>query len=54
MSKIFSTKLDAKLLQLLDRFCKKYHLKKSSLVGEILKEGIERKKEALVFWNVNY
>ena len=46
MLKTFSTKLDAKVLQMLDQFCELYHCKKSSLVGDILKEGLQKRTEA--------
>lgn len=47
MTKTFSTKLDAQVLQLLDNFCKRHHLKKSYVLAEILKEGIQRREETL-------
>lgn len=47
MIKPFSAKLDVKILNLLDDFCKRYHFKKSSLLEDIISEGIERKKESL-------
>ena len=47
MIKTFSTKLDVKILELLDSFCKHYHFKKSSLLEDIIAEGIERKRESL-------
>ena len=47
MIKTFSTKLDEKILDLLDSFCKRYHFKKSSLLEDIIAEGIERKQESL-------
>ena len=45
MTKTFSTKLDIKVLHLLDTFCHKYHLKKTSLLEEIIAEGIGKRKE---------
>ena len=47
MVKTFSAKLDAKLLARLEVFCKKYHLKKSSVLQEIIAEGIDRKMQEL-------
>ena len=47
MIKTFSTKLDVKILDLLDNFCKRYHFKKSSLLEDIIVEGIEKKQESL-------
>ena len=47
MIKTFSTKLDAKLLVRLKLFCRKYHLKKSSVLQEIIAEGIDRKMQAM-------
>ena len=47
MTKTFSTKLDAKLLQILDSFCRKYHLKKASFLEELIAEGIRKRAEAL-------
>ena len=47
MSNIFSTKLDDAVLRLLDNFCRRYHLKKSSLLEEIIAEGIRKRAEAL-------
>ena len=47
MTKTFSTKLDAKVLRLLEDFCQRYHLKKSRLIEEIITEGIQKKSEAL-------
>ena len=47
MTKIFSTKLDAKLLVRLEEFCKKYHLKKSHVLEEMIEEGIRRRGEAM-------
>ena len=47
MLKAFSTQLDAKLLRSLDIFCRRYHLKKSSLLEEIIAEGIRKRMEAL-------
>ena len=42
MTKIFSTKLDVKTLELFDSFCDRYHLKKSSVLEEFIQEGIRR------------
>ncbi len=39
MNKTFSTKLDAKLIRSLEDFCKRYHLKKSHVLAEIIAEG---------------
>ena len=47
MTKTFSTKLDAKVLQMLDRFCRQHHLKKSSLLEEIIAEGVRKRAETL-------
>ncbi len=47
MDKTFSTKLDATLLRRLEVLCKKYHLKKSHILAEIIAEGIERKMQAM-------
>ena len=47
MTKTFSTKLDAKILLLLEHFCKKHHLKKSRLLAELISEGLERRAQAL-------
>ena len=43
MIKTFSTKLDAKVLRHLEEFCKRYHLKKSHVLEEIIEEGIQRR-----------
>ena len=45
MTKTFSTKLNAKILLLLEHFCKKYHLKKSRLLAELIHEGLERRMQ---------
>lgn len=45
MTKIFSTKLDDKVLRILDHFCRRYHLKKSHILGEIIQEGVQRRIE---------
>ena len=42
MTKIFSTKLDVKTLELFDDFCVRYHLKKSSVLEEFIQEGIRK------------
>ena len=42
MTKIFSTKLDVKTLELFDDFCGRYHLKKSSVLQEFIREGMQR------------
>ena len=42
MTKIFSTKLDVKTLELFDSFCGRYHLKKSSVLEDFIREGIQR------------
>ena len=47
MNKTFSTKLDARLLRSLEDFCKRYHLKKSSVLEEIIAEGIQKRLETL-------
>ena len=47
MEKTFSTKLDAEVLQMLDNFCKRHHLKKAGFLEDILREGIRRREEAL-------
>jgi predicted transcriptional regulator len=47
MMKTFSTKLDANLLRLLEEFCKRYHLKKSHVLKEIIAEGIRRRAQVL-------
>ena len=47
MTRIFSTKLDDQVLRLLDNFCRRYHLKKSSVLEEIIAEGIRRRAKAL-------
>ncbi len=47
MSKTFSTKLDPKVLHLLDVFCERYHIKKAHLLEEIIREGLRRKAEAM-------
>jgi len=47
MKRTFSTKIDDRTLRLLDRFCKKYHLKKSSVLAEIITEGVRRRMESL-------
>lgn len=46
MSKVFSTQLDEKVLRLLDGFCRRYHMKKSSVLEEIIAEGIRRRTAA--------
>ena len=48
MVKTFSTKMDARVVRLLDEFCKNHHLKKSSLVEEIIKEGIRQREETMM------
>ena len=45
MTKTFSTKLDPKILLLLEDFCKKHNLKKSHFLGEIIREGLRRHAE---------
>jgi len=47
MMKTFSTKLDAKVLHLLDSFCKRYHFKKAHILEEIIKEGVRRRIAAM-------
>lgn len=47
MIKTFSTKLDSKILFLLEGFCKKHHLKKSHFLAELIREGLERHAETL-------
>ena len=47
MTKIFSTKLDAKVLKLLDQFCERYHLKKSYALEQLIVEGVRRRAEAI-------
>ena len=47
MTKTFSTKLESKTLALLDHFCDRYHLKKSSLLEELIEEGIKKRAEVL-------
>lgn len=47
MTKTFSTKLDPKVLRLLETFCRKYHLKKSHVLQEIITEGIKRRMQTL-------
>lgn len=49
MSKIFSTKLDEKVLKALDNFCQRYHMKKSHLLEEIILEGIQKRLETMEF-----
>jgi len=47
MTRVFSTKMDAGLLERLDEFCHKHHMKKSSFLEEIIGEALERKEETL-------
>ncbi|MBI3313256.1 MAG: hypothetical protein HYZ83_03395 [Candidatus Omnitrophica bacterium] len=47
MIKTFSTKLDAKVLRQLEDFCRKYHLKKSYVLQEMIAEGIRRRLETI-------
>lgn len=49
MIKTFSTKLDAKLLRSLEDFCKRYHLKKSHVLAEMIAEGIQKRLQTLEF-----
>ena len=46
MAKVFSTQLDEKVLRLLDSFCRRYHMKKSSVLEAIIAEGIRRRTAA--------
>ena len=45
MIKTFSTKLNIDVLKSLDRFCVRFHLKKSSFLEEIIAEGVRRHTE---------
>jgi predicted transcriptional regulator len=47
MTKVLSTKLDAKVIRVLNEFCKKTHIKKSSIIEECILEGIREKEETL-------
>lgn len=47
MIKTFSTKMDSKVLLLLEDFCKKHHMKKSHLLAELILEGLRKRAEAL-------
>jgi predicted transcriptional regulator len=49
MIKTFSTKLDAKVLLMLEDFCKRYHLKKSHVLEEIIEDGIRRRIQNMEF-----
>ena len=47
MTKTFSTKLDEKVLHILDAFCRQHHLKKAGLLEELIREGIRQRRETL-------
>ncbi|MEI8344826.1 MAG: hypothetical protein WCG06_02005 [Candidatus Omnitrophota bacterium] len=47
MTKTFSTKLDTKTLEALDRFCVRFHLKKSSFLDQVIQEGVKRQTEVM-------
>ena len=49
MTKVFSTKLDSKVLGVLDDYCLRYHVKKAKLLEEIIREGIQRRLETMEF-----
>lgn len=49
MTKVFSTKLDAQVIRALDAYCKENHLKKSSLLEEIISKGIKEHRETMAF-----
>jgi len=46
MTRVFSTQLDEKVLRLLNGFCRRYHMKKSSVLEDLIAEGIRRKTAA--------
>ena len=47
MTKTFSAKLNDRVIKLLDHFCERYHLQKSSFLEDIIQEGIERHKKMM-------
>jgi len=47
MVKTFTTKIDDRILRMLDAFCREYHFKKSIVVEEMIQEGIRRKEETM-------
>ena len=47
MERIFSTKMDTKVLKLLEAFCRRHHLVKSRVLAEIIEEGIHKREETL-------
>ena len=47
MVRPFSTKLDDKVIRLLDRYCNQYHLKKTRVLEELISEGVQKKMATL-------
>ena len=49
MMKTFSTKMNGKVLKMLDEFCAENHYKKSSFLEEIISEAVKRRAEDMEF-----